>query len=89
MLRKLRPRDVASHRDGQLDAFLDRRKRDRVAAIADADQHAVDDRQGQRQAQRRRRCPCPAVVARSMVPRRPSMVRFTTSMPTPRPGERR
>ena len=29
--------------------------------------------------------PCPGVVANSIVPRRPSMVRLTTSIPTPRP----
>jgi hypothetical protein len=45
---------LRSRRMRQFDAFLDRRERDRVAAAADPDQHAVDDGEGQRQAQRRR-----------------------------------
>ena len=71
---RLRPQRLA-HREG----------RQHEALAADREQQAVEDRQRQRQLDRERRALAAASVWISMRPRSASMLRRTTSMPTPRP----
>ncbi len=52
MLRKLWPRERVSSAGAQFDAFLDRRQRNDVAALAHTHQQAIDDSECQWQAQR-------------------------------------